>query len=177
MITRVPATRLVRVDDASRLAGLLRDNRDFLAPWEPIRPEAFFTAEGQRRVIEDALTGYGRGVTIPRVIISEDHIVGRITLSNVVRGAFLSGNLGYWVAADHNGRGLATAAVGEIREAAFGRLGLHRIEAGTLPHNVASQRVLQRNGFERIGLARNYLRIAGRWEDHVIYQVLNAATP
>ena len=176
MITRVAATRLVRVDDASRLAELLRDNRAFLAPWEPIRPEAFFTAEGQRRVIEDALTGYGRGVTIPRVIISEQRIVGRITLSNVVRGAFLSGNLGYWVAAAHNGRGLATAAVGEIREAAFGRLGLHRIEAGTLPHNEASQRVLQRNGFERIGLARRYLRIAGRWEDHVLYQVLNAAT-
>lgn len=171
------ATRLVTIGDASRLAELLRDNREFLAPWEPIRPEAFFTAEGQRRVIEDALTGYGRGATIPRVIVFEDRIVGRITLSNVVRGAFLSGNLGYWVAAEHNGRGLATAAVGEMREAAFGRLGLHRIEAGTLPHNIASQRVLLRNGFERIGVAARYLRIAGRWEDHVLYQVLNPATP
>ena len=172
----MPATRLVRIDDAARLADLLRDNRAFLAPWEPIRPEAFFTAEGQRRVIEDALNGYERGVTIPRVILSGERIVGRITLSNVVRGAFLSGNLGYWVAAADNGRGLATAGVGEIREAAFGRLGLHRIEAGTLPHNEASQRVLRRNGFERIGLARNYLRIAGRWEDHVLYQVLNPGT-
>lgn len=173
MICGVPATRLVRVDDAPRLAQLLRANREFLAPWEPIRPEAFFTVEGQRRVVEDALDGYGRGVTIPRVIVTGGAIVGRITLTNVVRGAFLSCSIGYWVAADHNGRGLATAAVGEIKTAAFAKLGLHRIEAGTLPHNIRSQRVLERNGFERIGIAPSYLRIAGHWQDHVLYQVIN----
>ena len=40
--------------------------------------------------------------------------------------------------------------------------------------NVASQAVLARNGFERYGLAPRYLRIAGRWQDHVLFQVLNA---
>ena len=56
---------------------------------------------------------------------------------------------------------------------AFGELGLHRVEAGTLVHNRASQRVLERNGFVRYGLAPQYLRIAGRWQDHVLFQVLN----
>jgi ribosomal-protein-alanine N-acetyltransferase len=37
---------------------------------------------------------------------------------------------------------------------------------------VASQRVLERNGFVRYGLAPAYLEIAGRWQDHVMYQAL-----
>jgi ribosomal-protein-alanine N-acetyltransferase len=113
---------------------------------------------------------------IPHVIVDGDRIVGRITLSNVVRGPFLSGNLGYWVSSADNGRGVATAAVGAIARLAFGTLGLHRIEAGTLPHNTGSQRVLERNGFTRFGMAPQYLKIAGRWQDHFLYQLL-AGTP
>ena len=55
---------------------------------------------------------------------------------------------------------------------AFHELGLHRLQADTLVHNAASQRVLARNGFTRIGLAPRYLRIAGRWQDHVLHQRL-----
>jgi ribosomal-protein-alanine N-acetyltransferase len=55
---------------------------------------------------------------------------------------------------------------------AFGELGLHRVQAGTLVHNHGSRRVLQRNGFARFGLAERYLRIAGEWQDHVLWQRL-----
>jgi ribosomal-protein-alanine N-acetyltransferase len=60
---------------------------------------------------------------------------------------------------------------------AFDELRLHRIQAETLPHNVRSQRVLERNGFARIGLAPEYLSIGGRWQDHIMYQLLNAGLP
>ena len=56
---------------------------------------------------------------------------------------------------------------------AFGELRLHRVKAGTLLHNVGSQRVLERNGFVRFGVAPSYLKIAGRWQDHALYQLLN----
>jgi ribosomal-protein-alanine N-acetyltransferase len=56
---------------------------------------------------------------------------------------------------------------------AFEELRLHRVEAGTLVHDTASQRVLGRNGFVRYGLAPQYLHIAGRWQDHVLFQVLS----
>lgn len=166
-------TRLVTIDDAPALAALLRANREFLAPWEPDRPDSFFTVEGQRWVIEDAQEQYARGLGVPHVIVDSGQVVGRITLNNVVRRAFLSCSVGYWVAREVNGRGLATAAVGEMKRIAFDELGLHRVEAGTLVHNVASQRVLERNGFVRFGMAPEYLAIAGRWQDHYLFQVLN----
>lgn len=70
----------------------------------------------------------------------------------------------------HTGRGLASAALTEIVDFAFGELELHRLEAGTLVDNVASQRVLLKNGFERFGLARRFLLIAGEWRDHVLFE-------
>ena len=95
-----------------------------------------------------------------------------MSLSNVVHGHHDSANLGYWVAERVNGRGLATRAVGELIGVAFGELGLHRLEAGTLVDNLASQRVLEKNGFESIGIARGYLHIAGEWRDHLLFQLL-----
>ena len=69
-----------------------------------------------------------------------------------------------------NGRGLATTAVADVIEFAFGEAGLHRVEAGTLPDNLASQRVLEKNGFERFGLARKLLLLGDEWRDHVLFE-------
>jgi ribosomal-protein-alanine N-acetyltransferase len=62
-----------------------------------------------------------------------------------------------------------------LREAvdlAFGELRLHRVQAETLTHNQRSQRTLERVGFEQYGTARQYLHIAGQWQDNVLYQLL-----
>lgn len=170
------ATRLISPADAPALAGLLVSSRDFLAPWEPVRDERYFTEDGQRDSVGAALQAHSQGMVMPHVIVDgSGRVAGRITLNNIVRGAFLSGQLGYWVAAAYGGRGLATAAVGDIIGVAFGQLGLHRVEAATLLHNVRSQRVLERNGFVRFGLAPRYIRIAGQWQDHAVYQLVNDA--
>ncbi|HEY1622821.1 MAG TPA: GNAT family N-acetyltransferase [Streptosporangiaceae bacterium] len=168
------ATRLISIDDAPAITKLILASRDFLAPWEPARSESHFTVEGQRNAIGDALTRAARGIMLPHVILDEDGAVqGRVTLNNVIRGPFQSCSLGYWLGESANGRGLATRAVANMKRIAFGQLALHRIEAGTLKHNVRSQRVLDRNGFERFGLAPNYLLIAGQWQDHILFQTIN----
>jgi ribosomal-protein-alanine N-acetyltransferase len=167
-------TRPATLEDARALAELLRVNREFLAPWDPIREDDYYTVEGQLAVLRDALDRQEQGTAVTHVIVAEDgRVVGRITLSGIVRGPFQSCGVGYWVAGPDNGRGLATAALGHLKDLAFGELGLHRIEAGALPHNVRSQRVLERNGFVRFGVAPQYLSIAGQWQDHVMYQVLS----
>lgn len=162
------------VTDAPELAGLVVAQRAFLHPWEPIRPEDWFTVRGQRRILVEGQLAREQDRAHPFVITDEaGAIVGRLTINNVVRGAGQFASLGYWVARERNGRGVATAAVADAVSIAFGDLNLHRLEAGTLVHNTGSQRVLERNGFERYGLAPGLVRIAGRWQDHVLFQRLN----
>jgi ribosomal-protein-alanine N-acetyltransferase len=128
-----------------------------------VRPDAFFTVEGQREWI----ASHERHNFL---ILDSAEPAGVISLSHLVRGRLQCANVGYWVDEKRNGRGLATAAVGEVVKYAFGELQLHRLEAGTLVDNVASQRVLEKNAFERFGLARRYLLIAGDWYDHVLFE-------
>ncbi|WP_230854872.1 GNAT family N-acetyltransferase [Arthrobacter terrae] len=99
-------------------------------------------------------------------------LVGRFNLAGIVRGPFQSAGLGYWVDNKFAGRGLASAAVQVVVETARDELGLHRIEASTLLHNVGSQRVLLKAGFQQIGMAPGYLQIAGKRQDHNLYQVV-----
>jgi ribosomal-protein-alanine N-acetyltransferase len=164
--------RPIAADDAEALAELLRRNRDFLAPWDPVRDEAYYTAAGQRDLLTRSLRRLAAGVEWPGVIAVDGVPAGRVNLNNIVRGAFCSADLGYWVDEQHTGRGVATAAVRALLEVAFAELGLHRVQAGTLLHNVGSQRVLERNGFTVIGVAPAYLQIAGRWQDHRLFQRL-----
>lgn len=167
-------TRLVAITDAEALAAILVRNRAAMAALEPVRPDAYFTARGQRAIVQDALRRYEQGTALPRVILDADGAVaGRINVNEIVRGPQLKGVLGYYVDGARQGRGLATAAVGEVVDLAFGLLGLHRLEAGTKTDNVSSQRVLEKNGFTRFGLARHYLRLGGTWHDHVLFERIN----
>lgn len=169
----MPATRLISLDDVPALVDLLATNREFMSPWEPDRDEEFFTAPGQEDSVRAALERHAQGATLPHVILDETgRVVGRITLNEIVRGPFQSASMGYWLNRGDNGRGLASAAVRHVKDIAFGEFGLHRIQAGTLLDNVRSQRVLERTGFTRFGLAPAYLHIAGQWRDHALYQVL-----
>lgn len=166
--------RPIALDDAEAIASLRREGRDYLAPWEPDRGEAAFTAEGVRSEIEAAFARAGAGVGLTYAIEDDGRLVGQIFLNSIVRGPyFRSCSTGYWVAKSAAGRGIATEAVRLAKDAAFGELGLSRVQAETLIDNKASQKVLKRNGFEPIGLAPAYLKIAGKWQDHLLFQVLN----
>ena len=158
--------RPVRPEDAEELAALYSANREFLAPFEPVRPPEFFTPEGQRERLQRQL----EGETHPFAILDDGAIAGTINLFNIVRDSLQSGTIGYWVDGRRNGRGLATGAVGEIVAYAFGSLELHRVEAATLVDNVPSQRVLEKNDFDRIGLAPKFLRIDDEWRDFILFQ-------
>ncbi len=162
--------RSLRAEDAAALAEAYRVNSEHLAPFEPIRSNDFRTEAGQRSEIAALNASHEAGTALPLVLTHGSQIIGRVTLSGIVRGAFQSGNLGYWIDQRYAGRGLMTAAVNEISRLAADDLQLHRIQAGTLVDNVASQSVLIKCGFVEFGLAPEYLRIAGRWQDHRLFQ-------
>jgi len=163
--------RRLTLGDAPVLARLVRANRDFLAPTSPVRAEDWFTDEGQERAVRTALASAEAGTMYPAVLVEGGDVVGILNLNNIIRGAFQSASVGYWVAQDRNGRGIATRAVAAAKRLAAEELGLHRLEASTLLDNTASQRVLASNGFVQYGVAPDYLRIAGRWQAHALFQV------
>ena len=166
-------TRVLAAEDAAVLGELVRRNRALLAPWQPLRSERYYTNDGQRESVDVALRQREAGTSLPLVILDRQHqVVGTITLQSIIRGAFQSCSVGYWLAEHAQGQGLATHALGEAVRLAFRELRLHRVQAETLPHNDRSQRVLDRVGFVRYGVAPAYLKIAGQWQDNVLYQLL-----
>lgn len=164
--------RLVREGDARVYTELLRRNRDLLEPFEPLRTPDYYTEAYQRAVLREAVDASAVGSGYMFAVVLDSHeVVGRVGLSGVFRGAFQSCFIGYFIDRHFTGRGYATWSVKNAVSFAFDRAGLHRIEASVMPSNIASQRVLEKSGFRREGLARNYLRIQGKWEDHFIYAI------
>jgi len=158
--------------DIPALAQLARANREFLAPTSPLRPEEYFTDEGQERAALESLQAAENGTALPLVIVDRvGNLVGTLNINSIIRGAFQSASIGYWVSEDCNGQGFASAAVAAAKRVATDRLRLHRLQAETLADNEVSQRVLIKNGFVQYGQAPEYLKIAGRWQDHLLFQV------
>jgi len=159
--------------DAEPFHELLTANRDFLRPYEPTRPDSYFTPAGVRSELQRAIADraadalYAFGVWER----ATGHLVGRIALANVVRGAWQNATLGYFIGQRWGGRGYATEAVRQILDFAFGEGNLHRIQAAVMPRNAASVRVLEKNRFRFEGLAERYLQIDGVWEDHRVYSI------
>ncbi|MBJ7609539.1 MAG: GNAT family N-acetyltransferase [Candidatus Dormibacteraeota bacterium] len=162
-------------DDADEMGAYWSRNRDHLAPTQPGRAATFWTVGGQRFRVEASADEVAAGRLMPLLVREDGDIVGDVILSNMIRGAFCSGSLGYNVDGARLRRGIATWAVGAAVDISFADLNLHRLQAGTLLDNVASQGVLRRCGFERIGVARDYLAIAGEWRDHVLWQRVDPA--
>ncbi|MEE1767737.1 GNAT family protein [Streptomyces sp. JV185] len=163
--------RPVTPGDAAALAVALTRSRAYMQPWEPVRPDFFYTEQGQRERLAGLLADRDAGRGMPWVLADEeDRAIGGFNLNAIVLGPFRSATLGYWVDVEYVGRGLATAAVRRICEVARDGLGLHRVEAGTVTDNLASQRVLTKCGFEQYGTAPRYLHINGEWRDHRLFQ-------
>jgi [ribosomal protein S5]-alanine N-acetyltransferase len=168
--------RIAREDDANAVVAYYDRNRAHFAPWEPVRPAAFYTpAFWRERLASDAkLAQEDRGYRLwisPRDDLSR--VIGQVHFANVVRGAFHCCHLGFAIDARYEGRGVMRASLERAIAFAWRELRLHRIEANHRPENVRSAALLRRLGFVSQGFAPRYLHIAGAWRDHVLTALLN----
>lgn len=152
-------------------------NRAFHDVWSPKRGDECFTPEywkSQIAQMRDDFLARGSSLAfwlVPRV--GPRRIVGKIRYSNIVRGPAQFCFLGYDLDEVSQGHGYMTEALRATNAYVFGELNLHRIMANFIPRNEASSRVLKRLGFTFEGYAREYLRINGQWEDHVLTSLTN----
>jgi len=169
--------RMPQTTDYEEWAALREASREFLVPWEPTWPDDDLTRSAFRRRIkryaEDLRTDQGYAFLITRS--TDGALVGGLTLANIRRGVAQAGSLGYWMGLPFVRQGYMTAAVRGIIPFAFTALRLHRIEAACIPSNTGSIRLLEKTGFAREGYAREYLCIAGTWQDHLLYARLKDA--
>jgi ribosomal-protein-alanine N-acetyltransferase len=152
---------------------LRKESRAFLKPFEPRWTEADLGhpvyQSRLKRGREESKAGTDYTFFIFLKDSGRETLVGGITLSNIRRRAAQFANLGYWMGHDFAGKGYMSEAVGLVVAYAFDSLSLHRVHAAFLPHNQASRRVLEKNGFKEEGFAENYLQIDGKWADHVLF--------
>ncbi len=168
------AIRPLAMADYAAWSNLRDLSRDHLAPYEPTWASDELSKSAYRR----RLRHYAReeredlGYAFAIFERATHQLVGGVSLSHVRRGVTQTASLGYWMGEPHVRMGYMSEAVGLTVTIAFDGLRLHRLEAATLLDNAASIRVLERNGFEREGLARRYLRINGDWRDHLLFGLL-----
>ena len=163
--------RAPRMDDYESWSGLRGESRAFLEPWEPLWSPDDLTRGAFRRRLTRYADEIRQDQAYPLLIFKRDGmtLVGGLTFGNIRRGVARTTTLGYWMGQKYAGQGLMTRAVRLGLGFAFDRLALRRVEAGCVPGNIASIRVLEANGFEREGYAREYLCIAGEWKDHILF--------
>ncbi|WP_405176300.1 GNAT family protein [Paenibacillus sp. FSL H8-0261] len=167
--------RPLTLSDAVELLNLEKKNQTFFESHSVTRPENYWTLETHKELIEKWEENTRKDIQYEFGIfqINNDVLIGTISLFHVVRGPCQSATLGYSLDQEHNGKGYTTEAVNLVVNYAFEILNLHRIEAGVMPDNLGSMRVLEKAGFHKEGIAIKNVEINGRWEDHQILAILN----
>lgn len=139
--------------------------------------DEMFTGEGQSRLLQGAAEAFSSGTAWKWILFAsenEDTAIGHVHLSQVFRGVFQSSMLGFALDGSREGSGLMCEALRAVIDEVFSdRVRLHRIQANVMPHNLRSLGLLNRLGFQREGLASQYLYIDGAWQDHIMTALIN----
>ncbi len=152
-----------------------RRNGEWLTQWEPMRLSHHPDPETNREVFAARCGARERerlaGTQFAFGIFVDGAFAGEINLNNVVRGAFQSATIGYWIDKSRAGRSLMSEAVVVLAQYAFEEMRLHRLEVCIIPRNDNSRRVMEKLDIRTEGVAERFLEINGVWEDHIRYGI------
>lgn len=175
IITKQGVLKVLDESQAHLLYNYVNQEKAFLTPWEPTRSEGYYSLETcllrvremRRDFLED------KGVVLCFLSPNEDKMLAYSNYSNFIRGICQVCNLGYSLRESEQGKGIMhetlSVGLGYVQK----ELNISRIQASYMPRNVRSASVLQRIGFEKEGIARDYLKINGVWEDHILTALIS----
>jgi [ribosomal protein S5]-alanine N-acetyltransferase len=144
--------------DMPEFLRAVRASRALHRPWvtAPATPEEFRAS--LQRMVPPGNYAF--------LVCHDGAIAGVVNLTNIVRGVFKSGYLGYYAFAGHERQGVMRQGLALVVRHAFKVLKLHRLEANIQPANTPSIALVKACGFRLEGHSPSYLKIGGRWRDH-----------
>ncbi|WP_299346926.1 GNAT family protein [uncultured Maritalea sp.] len=168
LILRTPT-----LSDYEQWRALREASRKYLVPYEPTWNETELALssfrERVRRAEREAVAEAAFAFFIHDISGASSKLVGGINLSDIRRRVAQTVNIGYWMGEQNANQGIMTKAVGMALPFIFDQLKLHRACAACLVDNQRSVRVLEKNGFVHEGRAEGYLKINGKWQDHLLF--------
>src|SRR5579859_1020753 len=155
---------------AQAMTDLIVRNQDRLARWEPWA-EQQATLDGTRAYIRAALEDFLRGRQISTIIATDGgtRFIGRCGMR--INPYAASGDIGYWIDAEFEGRGITSRSARTLVSSVFRELGLRKVELRTSVDNQRSRAVAERLGFIYEGILPAGLRFARRADDVALYGV------
>lgn len=165
--------KILTPEDGEQVLDYYLRNKKYLEPFEPSRDKEFYTLEGQIQGLSESYKQFLNGTSVNFGIYKNKNLIGKIQLSNIVRGVFKNSFVGYSIDEKEQGKGYMKEALRLVLDYAFDDMELHRVEASTLVDNIRSQRVLNGCGFKEIGVSEKYLYINGKWRDHKTFYRIN----
>ena len=165
--------RLPTLSDYKSWVILRRSSENFLNKWEPEKDSNYYSKTNFNQRVKWAKKNFNSKNVIHLFIFlrSNNLLVGGITLDNIRYGPFQSATLGYWLGEEFSKKGIMTESLNSVMIYASNNVGISRIEAATLPNNIASRRLLEKCNFKYEGVGQYYLQIRGKWQHHILYAI------
>jgi ribosomal-protein-alanine N-acetyltransferase len=167
--------RLAKTDDIGSILSFYQKNEDHLASTSPLLASDFYTDLYWQKRIKDDLTEFEQDRSVRLFLFADNAVIGFINFSGILRGAAHFCYLGYGIALDKQGQGLMKEALVKAIEYMFNKHNIHRIMANYLLDNARSGKLLEKLGFTKEGIAKDYLYLQGMWQDHVLTSLTNHA--
>jgi ribosomal-protein-serine acetyltransferase len=155
---------------AQAMTDLISRNQKRLARWEPWAEQPA-TVDGTRAYIRAALEDFLRGSQVSTIIALDGgrRFIGRCGMR--INPHSSSGDVGYWIDAEYEGRGITRRATQALVSSAFNELGLKRVDLRTSVENMRSRALAEHLGFSFEGIHARGLRFASRTDDLALYTV------
>ena len=161
---------------ASLVVDYYLRNKDFLKEWISLRDESFYTIDSQEKHLEEDLMNATNKSSLRLWVFDKnntDRIIGTIAFNHILWGSSLSCQIGYRLDKDEINKGYITEAARRGIEVMFNDYKLHRVEANIMPRNEPSLKVAKKLGFIDEGVRHKYLKINGKWQDHIHMALIN----
>jgi ribosomal-protein-serine acetyltransferase len=162
--------RLLEGRHASDLFDLTDRNRNYLRQWLPWL-DAIQTAEDTRNFIKDSLQQFAANDGFQAGIWYKGELAGVVGYHKI-DWFNRQVEIGYWLGAEHQGKGLMTEACRALVDHAFGELGLNRVQIRCAPGNTRSCAIPERLGFAREGVIAQGEWLYDHYVDLVVYGML-----